>query len=55
MRDSFLRWVATRHAILVPSLVADKRVDDVAAEANVVTEAEHQVEGAAAFESASTP
>jgi branched-chain amino acid transport system permease protein len=27
-RDRFLRWVADRHDLLVPSLVADKRVDD---------------------------
>ena len=28
IRDRYLRWVANRHGILVPSLVADKRVDD---------------------------
>jgi branched-chain amino acid transport system permease protein len=27
-RDRYLRWVANRHDILVPSLVADKRVED---------------------------
>ncbi|HEX9529665.1 MAG TPA: branched-chain amino acid ABC transporter permease, partial [Acidimicrobiales bacterium] len=27
-RDRFLRWVARRHDILVPSLVADKRVEE---------------------------
>jgi branched-chain amino acid transport system permease protein len=27
-RDRYLRWVAKRHDLLVPSLVADKRVDD---------------------------
>ena len=28
VRDRFLRWVADRHDLVVPSLVADKRVDD---------------------------
>ena len=28
VRDRFLRWVADRHDLLVPSLIADKRVDD---------------------------
>jgi branched-chain amino acid transport system permease protein len=28
VRDRYLRWVADRHDLLVPSLVADKRVDD---------------------------
>jgi hypothetical protein len=27
-RDRYLRWVADRHDLLVPSLVADKRVED---------------------------
>ena len=27
IRDRYLRWVADRHDLLVPSLVADKRVD----------------------------
>src|SRR5207302_6324459 len=27
-RDAFLRWVANRHKIVVPSLLADVRVDD---------------------------
>ena len=29
VRDRYLRWVADRHDLLVPSLVADKRVDEV--------------------------
>src|SRR5207248_3135753 len=29
-RDSVLRWIANRHGILVPSLVADKRVEGIA-------------------------
>jgi len=28
IRDKYLRWVADRHNVLVPSLVADKRVED---------------------------
>ena len=28
VRDRYLRWVAERRGILVPSLVADRRVDD---------------------------
>jgi branched-chain amino acid transport system permease protein len=28
LRDRYLRWVANRRGVLVPSLVADKRVDD---------------------------
>jgi branched-chain amino acid transport system permease protein len=28
VRDRYLRWVASRHDLLVPSLVADKRVED---------------------------
>ena len=28
VRDRYLRWVADRHDLLVPSLVADKRVED---------------------------
>ena len=39
VRDRFLRWVAARHDIHVPSLVADSRQEDL--EAAVVTDAEH--------------
>jgi branched-chain amino acid transport system permease protein len=28
VRDNYLRWVANRHGILVPSLVADRRVEE---------------------------
>ena len=28
VRDAYLRWVANRHGLVVPSLVADKRVDE---------------------------
>jgi hypothetical protein len=27
-RDAYLRWVARRHGLVVPSLVADRRVVD---------------------------
>jgi len=45
-RDTFLRWVARRHDILVPSLVADKRVEEEQQHA-IVEEAERHVEEAA--------
>jgi branched-chain amino acid transport system permease protein len=44
LRDRYLRWVAARRGLLVPSLVADRRIDDVltaaaaAAVADAVTE-----------------
>jgi branched-chain amino acid transport system permease protein len=50
MRDSFLRWVANRHHILVPSLVADRRVENVEADRDVVSAAEEHVETATAFD-----
>ncbi|MBV8385163.1 MAG: hypothetical protein JO155_00080, partial [Acidimicrobiia bacterium] len=30
VRDAALRWIANRRGILVPSLVADKRVEGIA-------------------------
>jgi hypothetical protein len=53
-RDSYLRWVANRRGILVPSLVAD-RLADQAAQDHIVERAEHAAEevvavGAAAEE-----
>lgn len=42
IRDWFLRWVANRRGILVPSLVADRLVD----ENSVIESAEHSVEAA---------
>lgn len=33
-RDRFLRWVANRHRLMVPSLIADQRVDEPLAEAS---------------------
>jgi hypothetical protein len=41
LRDRWLRWVAARHGIVVPSLIADVRQDD-----HAVEEAEEAVEQA---------
>lgn len=49
-RDNFLRWVAKRHDILVPSLLADKRVVTGEEEEDVLTEAERHVEEAEHFD-----
>jgi branched-chain amino acid transport system permease protein len=50
-RDSALRWVAARRGIVVPSLLADVMTSDVAAEAEVLTDAAvtaeaHTIDGA---------
>jgi branched-chain amino acid transport system permease protein len=50
LRDSFLLWVAKRHDILVPSLVADRRVETGEDQADVITEAEHKVEETESFD-----
>ena len=51
VRDSFLRWVANRHDILVPSLVADRRATDpLDANVDAITEAEHHVEELESFD-----
>jgi len=47
-RDRFLRWVANRHDILVPSLIADRRVEDENLSGELITEAERSVEEVAA-------
>jgi hypothetical protein len=47
-RDRFLRWVAGRHDILVPSLIADRRVEDENLSGQLIIEAERNVEEAAA-------
>ena len=47
-RDKFLRWVANRHDILVPSLIADRRVEDENVSGELITEAERHVEEVAA-------
>lgn len=46
-RDRFLRWVARRHGILVPALIADRRVEDEDISGELITEAERHVEDAA--------
>jgi hypothetical protein len=44
-RDRFLRWVARKHDIQVPSLVADRRIEaEQEAAADVVIQAEAHVE-----------
>jgi branched-chain amino acid transport system permease protein len=50
LRDAYLRWVANRHDILVPSLIADRRVEPDEAEADVVVRAEERVESADGFD-----
>ncbi len=47
-RDKFLRWVAQRHDILVPSLIADRRVEEEDVSGELITEAERHVEAVAA-------
>ncbi|MCU1460795.1 MAG: ABC-type branched-chain amino acid transport system, permease component [Acidimicrobiales bacterium] len=49
IRDWFLRRVAMKHAINVPSLVADRRVE-TQAERDVVIQAEHRVEEVDSFD-----
>ena len=46
-RDRFLRWVAAKHDILVPSLVADRRIEEQTDD-DVITQAEEHVEEAVA-------
>ena len=54
-RDRFLRWVARRNDILVPSLVADKFVEEQKVqEADIVEHAERNVEAAEALEAEPT-
>jgi branched-chain amino acid transport system permease protein len=55
MRDGFLRWVANRHGILVPSLLADRRVETGEEEKDVITGAEHKVEETGSFDLLSGP
>jgi branched-chain amino acid transport system permease protein len=57
-RDRFLRWVAAKHDILVPSLVADRRIDDTEAdhaEDDVILQAEQHVEVVDTFDVHETP
>src|SRR5204863_6521463 len=47
-RDTFLRWVAKRHDLHVPSLIADRRVESENLSGELITEAERKVEEVAA-------
>jgi hypothetical protein len=49
VRDAILRRIAARRGILVPSLVADRRVDAAEADRHVVEDAEHRVGAADTF------
>jgi branched-chain amino acid transport system permease protein len=50
-RDTFLRWVARRRNIVVPSLLADKLVEeDKQTEAEIVEQAERHVEEVESFD-----
>jgi hypothetical protein len=48
LRDRFLRLVARRHSIEVPSLIADRRVVASDEGSDAITRAEHQIEVQAA-------
>ena len=50
IRDRFLRWVARRHDVLVPSLLADRRVEADEAGMDVVRRAEEHVEQVDSFD-----
>src|SRR5204862_6971243 len=55
-RDRFLRWVARRHDVLVPSLVADRRVEEEQEErADLIVSAERHVVEADSFASTAGP
>ena len=56
-RDKFLRWVAQRHDLLVPSLVADRRVEEAeqAAAKQAIELAEHHVEEVESFDRTGEP
>jgi branched-chain amino acid transport system permease protein len=47
-RDNYLRKLAAKYDILVPSLVADRRIEDENLSGELITEAERHVEEAAA-------
>ncbi|MFZ6002687.1 MAG: ABC transporter permease subunit [Actinomycetota bacterium] len=47
IRDGFLRWVANRNSVLVPSLFADRRVETGEDQADVIAKAEERVESGA--------
>ena len=51
IRDAYLRWAANKHDILVPSLIADKRVVEPAPEEDsIIEQAEEHVETVEAFD-----
>ena len=50
VRDRFLRWVAARHDIHVPSLVADRRIETGEDQKDVIEAAEHHVEAVDGFD-----
>ena len=50
VRDGALRWVANRHNIHVPSLVADRRIETGEDQKDVVLAAEHHVEETETFD-----
>ncbi|MCU1448085.1 MAG: hypothetical protein JWP02_255, partial [Acidimicrobiales bacterium] len=55
-RDRFLRWVARRHDVLVPSLVADRRVEEEQEEgADIIVSAERHVVEADSFAATAGP
>jgi branched-chain amino acid transport system permease protein len=54
LRDRFLRWVAHRRGILVPSLIADRRVEQ-AEEEGALVDAERHVEELGSFEVLAEP
>jgi hypothetical protein len=52
-RDKFLRWVAAKHDILVPSLVADRRVEEVEEQrqsADIISRAGEHVQEVESFD-----
>ncbi len=55
IRDGFLRWVANRNGILVPSLVADKRVETGEDQKDIISSAELHVEETESFDVSSHP
>ena len=44
VRDRYLRWVANRRGIHVPSLVADRRIETGEDQQHIIADAEHHVE-----------
>ncbi len=55
VRDGFLRWVADRRGILVPSLFADRRIDTGEDQADVIAKAEERVEESGTFDALAEP